>query len=110
MPDANSVRYDPRTHHVFVAGEKQLAVIDAKTLERFDGHQAASAPARFSDCFVALHNHMSGKQPTFYFTHFWGKGPAQELANGVRSALDCLRVAVKQQPAANHGTNSKWRK
>ena len=53
---------------------------------------------------------MSGKQPTFYFTHFWGKGPAQELANGVRSALDCLRVAVKQQPAANHGTNSKWRK
>ena len=25
---------------------------------------------------VALHNHMVGEQPAFYFTHFWGKGPA----------------------------------
>jgi DNA-binding beta-propeller fold protein YncE len=31
---ADSVRYDPRTHHVFVAGDKELVVIDAKTLER----------------------------------------------------------------------------
>ena len=23
---------------------------------------------------VALHNHMVGEQPAFYFTHFWGKG------------------------------------
>jgi hypothetical protein len=37
---------------------------------------------------VALHNHMIGEQPAFYFTHFWGKGPAQELANGLKSALD----------------------
>src|SRR5204862_6974684 len=29
---------------------------------------------------VALHNHMAGEQPAFYFTHFWGKGPAAELA------------------------------
>jgi hypothetical protein len=37
---------------------------------------------------VALHNHMVGELPAFYFTHFWGKGPAVELARGVRSALD----------------------
>jgi hypothetical protein len=37
---------------------------------------------------VALHNHMIGEQPPFYFTHFWAKGPAQQLANGVKSALD----------------------
>jgi hypothetical protein len=36
---------------------------------------------------VALHNHMVGEQPAFYFTHFWGKGPPGELARGVRSAL-----------------------
>jgi hypothetical protein len=30
---ADSVRYDPRTNHVFVASGKSLAVIDAKTLE-----------------------------------------------------------------------------
>jgi hypothetical protein len=36
---------------------------------------------------VALHNHMIGEQPAFYFTHFWAKGPAEELARGIKSAL-----------------------
>lgn len=42
---------------------------------------------------VALHNHMIGEQPAFYFTHFWGKGSTQELAKGVRSALDAQQAA-----------------
>ncbi len=37
---------------------------------------------------VALHNHMTGETPAFYFTHFWGKGKAEELARGFKSALD----------------------
>jgi hypothetical protein len=37
---------------------------------------------------VALHNHMLGEEPAFYFVHFWGKGPAMELAGGVRRMLD----------------------
>jgi hypothetical protein len=41
---------------------------------------------------VALHNHMIGEQPAFYFTHFWGKGPGLELARGLRSALDAQRA------------------
>ncbi|MEO2002888.1 MAG: DUF1259 domain-containing protein [Candidatus Poribacteria bacterium] len=40
---------------------------------------------------VALHNHMVGEEPAYYFTHFWGKGPAAELARGFRSALDAQR-------------------
>jgi len=36
---------------------------------------------------VALHNHMIGEQPPFYFLHFWGKGPPQELAQGIKAAL-----------------------
>jgi hypothetical protein len=40
---------------------------------------------------VALHNHMIGEQPAFYFTHFWGKGRAEDLAKGVKSALDAQR-------------------
>jgi Domain of Unknown Function (DUF1259) len=47
---------------------------------------------------VALHNHMVGEQPAFYFTHFWGKGPAAELARGVKSALDAQSHVSKQQP------------
>jgi hypothetical protein len=42
---------------------------------------------------VALHNHMVGEQPAFYFTHFWGKGPARELARSLRVALDAQKTA-----------------
>ena len=42
---------------------------------------------------VALHNHMIGEQPAFYFTHFWGKGKAGELARGIKSALDAQAAA-----------------
>ncbi len=44
---------------------------------------------------VALHNHMVGEQPAFYFTHFWGKGQAEDLAHGVQSALDAQKTAPK---------------
>jgi hypothetical protein len=44
---------------------------------------------------VALHNHMIGEQPAFYFTHFWGKGPAEELARGLKSALEAQAGAGK---------------
>jgi len=40
---------------------------------------------------VALHNHMVGEQPAFYFTHYWGLGPAKDLASGVRVALDAQK-------------------
>jgi hypothetical protein len=43
---------------------------------------------------VSLHNHMIGEDPAFYFTHFWGKGPASQLASGIKSVLDA-QAAVK---------------
>jgi hypothetical protein len=48
---------------------------------------------------VALHNHMTGEQPAFYFTHFWGKGSSEELGKGLRSALD-----AQAEPAKVRGT------
>jgi hypothetical protein len=38
---------------------------------------------------VAIHHHMTG-QPTIYFLHYWGRGPASQLAQGVRTAIDLL--------------------
>ena len=35
---------------------------------------------------VALHNHMVGGDPTYYFLHFWGVGPASSLAAGIGAA------------------------
>jgi len=39
---------------------------------------------------VAIHQHMTGTTPTIFFLHYWGKGPAAQLATGVRAAVDCL--------------------
>ena len=37
---------------------------------------------------VAIHQHMTGEQPRVLFLHYWGVGPAQSLARGLRTALD----------------------
>jgi len=36
---------------------------------------------------VAIHHHMTGTQPTVYFLHYWGTGPAEKLAAGFKAAL-----------------------
>ncbi|CCH52436.1 protein of unknown function LppY and LpqO [Fibrisoma limi BUZ 3] len=39
---------------------------------------------------VALHHHMLGEQPRTVFLHYYGRGPATDLAKGFRAALDVL--------------------
>jgi hypothetical protein len=39
---------------------------------------------------VAIHHHMTTAQPTVFFLHYWGTGPAEKLANGFKAALDEL--------------------
>lgn len=37
---------------------------------------------------VALHNHMVHEKPRIFFLHYWGTGPAEDLAKGLKAALD----------------------
>lgn len=37
---------------------------------------------------VALHNHMVGGEPFFYFVHFWATGKAIDLAGGFKKVLE----------------------
>jgi hypothetical protein len=37
---------------------------------------------------VAIHQHMTGTQPTIYFLHYWGTGPAEKLATAFKAALN----------------------
>ncbi len=39
---------------------------------------------------VALHHHMIGEDPRILFLHYYGAGPAAQLAQGFRAALDEL--------------------
>ena len=37
---------------------------------------------------VAVHNHMVHENPKIFFLHYWGTGNAEQLAKGLRAALD----------------------
>lgn len=37
---------------------------------------------------VAVHNHMVHEEPRIFFLHYWGVGPAEALAEGLKAALD----------------------
>ncbi|MBI3401197.1 MAG: DUF1259 domain-containing protein [Acidobacteria bacterium] len=47
---------------------------------------------------VAIHHHMTGTQPTIYFLHYWGTGPAEKLATGFKAALS--ETGKAKAPAA----------
>lgn len=37
---------------------------------------------------VVIHNHMIHEEPRIFFLHYWGVGPVEALAQGLRAALD----------------------
>jgi hypothetical protein len=47
---------------------------------------------------VAIHQHMTDTNPTIYFLHYWGTGPADKLATGFKAALSELG---KKAPAGS---------
>ena len=40
---------------------------------------------------VAIHQHMTGEEPRVMFLHFWGVGRTEDLAKGIKAALDRQR-------------------
>jgi len=73
------------------SGSDELAAVDGDFIMTSDEVQPVLRALRKEGIHVvALHNHMIGEEPAFYFTHFWGIGPAVELAGGVRKALDLV--------------------
>jgi hypothetical protein len=44
---------------------------------------------------VAVHNHMIDEQPRIFFLHYWGTGPAEDLAHSVHEAFDQAKGPVR---------------
>jgi hypothetical protein len=71
------------------SGSDELAAVDGDFIMTAAEVQPVLRALRQNGLHVvALHNHMIGEQPPFYFTHFWGKGKPEELAKGLKAALD----------------------
>lgn len=48
---------------------------------------------------VAIHSHMTHENPRIMFLHYWGRGPAKDLANAVKGALRVAGVSDVTAPA-----------
>ncbi|MDT0617478.1 DUF1259 domain-containing protein [Salinisphaera sp. P385] len=71
------------------AGNMKSASVDGDFIMTADEVQPVLKALRDADFHVvALHNHMIGEQPAFYFTHYWAKGPVEQLAKGFKAVLE----------------------
>lgn len=80
------------------SGSDELAAVDGDFIMTAEEVQPVLRALRKANLHVvALHNHMVGEQPAFYFTHFWAKGSTEDLATGLKSALDAQAAAGKKE-------------
>jgi len=78
------------------SGSDALAAMDGDFIMTADESQPVLKALRKGGIhLVALHSHMMGEQPKFYFAHFWATGKAEDLALEFRAALDA-QAAVKK--------------
>jgi hypothetical protein len=76
------------------SGSEDLAAVDGDfIMTTLEVQPVLRALRKANLQIVALHNHMIGEQPPFYFTHYWGKGRPPDLAKSLKSALDAQEKA-----------------
>ncbi len=75
------------------AGSDDNAVVDGDFVVLEDELQPALKSLRKSGInIVAIHHHMVGEEPRMIFFHYWGRGPAKDLAVAVATALKTTKT------------------
>jgi hypothetical protein len=70
------------------AGSDDNALVDGDFAVTEDELQSALKAIRVGGInIVAIHSHMTHEQPRILFFHYWGRGPAQQLAEAIQGAL-----------------------
>jgi hypothetical protein len=74
------------------AGSDERAVVDGDVAMLESELQGVLRALRRAGIqVVAIHHHMTGEEPRVLFLHYWGVGRVEELARGLRAALDQTR-------------------
>jgi len=78
------------------AGSDQQAVVDGDfAMLESELQGVLKALRRAGISVVAIHHHMAGEEPRILFLHYWGLGRTEDLAKGLRAALDQTRHEAK---------------
>ena len=71
------------------SGTNDQAVVDGDFAMTESELQPVLKALRHADILiVAIHQHMTGEEPRIMFLHYWGIGRGEDLARGLRAALD----------------------
>ena len=82
------------------AGSDDNAVVDGDFAVTEDELQPALKAMRVGGLnIVAIHSHMTHEQPRILFFHYWGRGPAKQLAAAIKGALPASGSAGIHEPA-----------
>jgi len=84
------------------AGSDDNAIVDGDFAVTEDQLQSALKAMRVGGInIVAIHSHMTHEQPRILFFHYWGRGPAQRLAESVQGAILAAGLFGVSKSAAN---------
>ncbi len=84
------------------AGSDDNAIVDGDFAVTEDELQPALKALRVSGInIVAIHSHMTHETPRILFFHYWGRGPAKDLANAVKGALLASGLSAVSTTAQN---------
>jgi hypothetical protein len=73
------------------AGSSKIAVVDGDFAMLESELQPVLRILRKGNIqIVAIHNHMTTENPKIMFLHYWGVGPAADLAKAIKSALSAV--------------------
>jgi hypothetical protein len=86
------------------AGTDERAVVDGDfAMFEAELQGVLKALRRAGIYVVAIHHHMTGEEPRIVFLHYWGVGRTEDLARGLRQALD----ETKYNPRASAETEPR---
>jgi hypothetical protein len=90
MGAAINARMGLNTWAAFVGTNESAAVAGDVAMLATEVTPVLKALRKHGIDVVAIHHHMLDTRPTIYFLHYWGTGPAEQLATGFRAALNEL--------------------
>ena len=74
------------------AGSDDNAIVDGDFAVTEDELQPALKSLRAAGInIVAIHSHMTHEEPRILFFHYWGRGPAKQLAQSLKDAMAAIR-------------------
>ncbi|HWT81207.1 MAG TPA: DUF1259 domain-containing protein [Candidatus Methylomirabilis sp.] len=94
------------TWAAFVGSDAQAAVDGDFVMRETELQTVLKTLRRAGINIVAIHNHVEGESPRIVFLHYWGVGPASELAKGIRAALDTQKVRTTRGGKPMSGKHS----